>query len=651
MTDFNASVLQPQNKTVSFCAFEKERWKKIWRFVRGKKIDESSDIGVFQLAWKVYGKMQKSARKVFYKLLAFHVAGGFIDGIMPYLNMLVYGSLPAVLTGSKKAIYVFIGFLILHVFCSCMLTICFRMARVLYAKKMENIMYNFNNAIRYKEIIQKPRTFFVVNTEETACRLANTIAYSEINLLRWFADFVNEAIVIVTLSISLFLHTPFLAFCIIVLSLFDVEQQSYLQAYWRRFNHKNRLFGLRTGQINRDILRNTPLIQDGLTSDYECKRIKHRLDHCSNNLMKVISASMRLELWRDVLLRFFTYGVAGVFAIIDIIKTGDIGRFALITGGAYQLLQTIERFTTEYQEWLVKERNTIVDTQKQLVTPKALIRKCGDKKLNQNDNKIVLKNVEFAYPKIKDATKINDDKGEIERGEEVLHNVSLEIKKGGVTVIAGMSGHGKSTLMSLIRHDYDVTGGEVLLGGVNVQDLSDEAINKQIAFVDQNVHFFDNTLLYNVKYFNQNASDEKVQNALEVAGLTNDIARFKDGVFHKIGQDGRALSGGQRQRLALARTFLADRPIVIMDEPTTGLDQVLSFKVMRVLQKLAKNKTVLLVTHNPTEIALADRVLIVQEGKIVADGSPLELIESSSFLSSAMTKQDILSKQKLFNKH
>ena len=648
MTDLNKPIPQARNKKLSFWAFEKERWQKIWRFICRKKADKPADIGVFQLAWKVYDKMHKSARKVFYKLLGFHAIGGFFDGILPYVNMLVYGSLPAILTGSKKAIYVFIGFLTLRVFCSCMSTICFRMARVLYAQKMENLMYNSNNAIRYKEIIQKPRTFFVVNTAETACRLANTIVYSEFNLLCWFAYFVKEAIVIVTLSISLFIHTPFLAFCIIVLSLFDVEQQSYLQAYWRRFNHKNRMFGLKTSQINRDVLRNTPLIQDGLTSDYECQRIKHRLDHCSNNLLKVISANMKLELWRDIFLRFFTYGVAGVFAIVDIIKTGDIGRFALITGGAYQLLQTIERFTSEYQERLVKERNTIVDTEKQLATPKALVRKCGDGELSQNDNKIVLKKVEFSYPKIKDVTKIDDDKDEIERGEEVLHNVSLEIKKGGVTVIAGMSGHGKSTLMSLIRHDYDVTGGEILLGGVNVQDLSDEAINKQIAFVDQNVHFFDNTLLYNVKYFNQNASDKEVQDALEAAGLTKDIARFKDGVFHKIGQDGRALSGGQRQRLALARTFLTNRPIVIMDEPTTGLDQVLSFKVMKALRQLAKSKTVILVTHNPTEIALADRVLIVQKGKITADGKPMELIETSEFLKKSMTKQDIISKQQLF---
>jgi ABC-type transport system involved in cytochrome bd biosynthesis fused ATPase/permease subunit len=156
--------------------------------------------------------------------------------------------------------------------------------------------------------------------------------------------------------------------------------------------------------------------------------------------------------------------------------------------------------------------------------------------------------------------------------------------------------------------------------------------------------------LYNLKYFKENASEEELQKALDSAGLTEDILNLKDGVYHRIGQDGRALSGGQRQRLALARIFLTDRPIMILDEPTTGLDQVLSFKVMKTLKEKAKNKTVLLVTHNPTEIALADRVIVIKDGQIESDGTPLDLIETSPFLKSSLTKQDILSKQKLFSK-
>ena len=156
--------------------------------------------------------------------------------------------------------------------------------------------------------------------------------------------------------------------------------------------------------------------------------------------------------------------------------------------------------------------------------------------------------------------------------------------------------------------------------------------------------------MHNLKYFNEKATEAEVEKALDASGLTKDVSNLKDGVYHKIGRNGSALSGGQRQRLALARIFLTDRPIMILDEPTTGLDQVLSFKVMKTLKEKAKNKTVLLVTHNPTEIALADRVIVIKDGQIESEGTPLDLIEISTFLKSSLTKQDILSKQKLFSK-
>ena len=648
MTDLNKPVPQPRNTKLSFWAFEKERWQSIWRFICGKKADKPTDIGVFQLAWKIYKSTENGARCCFYKLIGCLAIGGFLEGILPYLNMFVYSSLPAVLTGTQKAIFVFAGFLSLQVLCKSLLTIFFCLGRIFYARKFEQLEYNQKTAIRYKEIINKPRTFFIVNAPETVSSLANTIVNSEIRLLRWFADFVREFISIITVFTSLFLCAPTLALGMVILSWIDIEQKSYLQAYWRPINHKNRMFDLKANKINRDILSRTPLIQEAQTATYECQRIKHRFDHVSHNNLRVMSVHMQQELGMDMFLRIVTYAMAGAFAVVDVIKTGDIGRFALITAGAYQFLQTVEQFSSEYQEWMVKERNTIVDTEKQLVTPKALERQSGNAHLTEEDTKVVLNNVEFSYPKINEVTKVDQNEDEVERSEEILHGVNVEITKGGITVIAGTSGQGKSTLMNLIRHDYDVTGGQVLIGDTNVQEISDDVVNAQIGFVDQNVHFFDNTLLYNLKYFNQSASEDAVKVALDSAGLSEDILHFKDGVHHRIGQDGRALSGGQRQRLALARTFLTDRPIVIMDEPTTGLDQVLSFRVMKALRKLAKTKTVILVTHNPTEIALADRILVVQEGKIVADGTPLELIETSQFLSSAMTKQDIISKQHLF---
>jgi ABC-type multidrug transport system fused ATPase/permease subunit len=378
--------------------------------------------------------------------------------------------------------------------------------------------------------------------------------------------------------------------------------------------------------------------------------MRQRMKKDTKASLKLLFADYKMENISSFIVSAVIAFFIATIALHDIIVSKDIGRLALIYSATSVFRWRSYQLILWYKRYLLDNRNEIVDTQKQLITPHALERKTGSKKLTPEDNTINIKDIRFSYPKIKDVTTLGAEKETNERGNEVIKGITTTINPGEITVVAGTSGEGKTTLMSLIRHDYDLTSGSIKLGTKTLTALSDNEINKQIAFVDQNVHFFDQTLLYNLKYFKENASEEELQKALDSAGLTEDILNLKDGVYHRIGQDGRALSGGQRQRLALARIFLTDRPIMILDEPTTGLDQVLSFKVMKTLKEKAKNKTVLLVTHNPTEIALADRVIVIKDGKIESDGTPLDLIETSTFLKSSLTKQDILSKQKLFSK-
>ncbi|MBP5698350.1 MAG: ABC transporter ATP-binding protein [Alphaproteobacteria bacterium] len=648
MTDLNKPVSQSRNKTLSFWAFEKERWKKIGYFIMRKKMpDEKGDIGVFPLAWKIYKRMKGEVKKTYTHVNTYDILAGAMDGVRPYVDLLVYGALPALLTGSEKAKMVFLGFALLLAVQKILRSIFLEISTNV-GFKFRDVYFNQTSIDRYKEMLDKPRAFFVINMPETISSLVHDVTRNEAQLLRNCGYILYHFFTFLVAAASLFMVSPVAMLTIVLISLIRVEYDFYWSNYFREKNNKNRMFATKVYAINRDVLRNSPLVQDGLTMSKECSLIGHRLNWVTRNEIKVMFAEAKNSLAGFCVGEIMVSLLAAFLAVADILKTGDIGRFALISGAIYYMTGSISTIRHIYLEICVKCRNTIVDTEKQLITPKAIIRKCGENELDEKNNQITLKKVEFAYPKIKDITKIEQNTDKIERGEEVLRDISLEIKKGGVTVIAGTSGQGKSTLMSIFRHYYYVTDGEILLGKENVQNLSDKVINKQIAFVDQNVHFFDNTLLYNVKYFNQNASEEEVQRVLTAVGLSKDVARFKDGVYHRIGQDGRALSGGQRQRLALARTFLTDRPIVIMDEPTTGLDQVLSFKVMKSLRQLAKMKTVILVTHNPTEIALADRVLIVQKGKIVADGEPMKLIETSDFLKKSMTKQDIISKQQLF---
>ena len=441
--------------------------------------------------------------------------------------------------------------------------------------------------------------------------------------------------------------SPYLFFLFLVIAIFNIESMLYVEEIRRKNFNKANILDMHISKRDSDIISNIPLIQESLNKEIECNKIFERSKYRENIFNKIRFVEARNSLSQKGIGEILYTVILIGYIAYDIINTKDIGRFALITSALHQFRWSTASLSSIYTE-MASSRNMVVDFKKKLATPKALNRKTGDEILLPSDNIISIKKAKFSYPKIKDITIFGDEI--IERGVDVIKGISTQIKPGEITAIIGTSGQGKTTMLNLIRHDYDLVSGSIKLGSKDITSLSDDEINKQISFIDQRVQFFDTTLLHNLKYFNEKATEDEVKKALDSAGLTEDISNLKDGVYHKIGRNGSALSGGQRQRLALARIFLTDRPIMILDEPTTGLDQVLSFKIMKTLKEKAKDKTVLLVTHNPTEIALADRVIVIKDGQIESDGTPLELIETSPFLKSSLTKQDILSKQKLFSK-
>lgn len=648
MTDIKKSA-HSHERPLSFFAYEKQNIKNIINFIKGIKIDTPKDINPFVLAFQTYKNMDSSCKKNLYIMFAIGAMSAILEGVAPYLEMRVFNALPPLISNAPNAITIFIVFWSLLSIAK-MLDPVFNNLRFYFRWK---IFYKYKQTELTKgfcDIIRKPRPFFKVNSPASLNDMVETITRQKINLLEDILDEVRGIIVLFIVGISLLTVSSKLFFITTITCLLYMEFREYATYLLRNWQNKQRLVKIKVSQVNRDIMANSFIAQDAIKIEHEEKNMKTRMAKDAKISLKVFFAEFKINNISSFIINVILAIFIAIIALNDVVETKEIGRFALIYSAtsifrlrSYQLIQWYKKYILDY-------RNEIVDTQKQLVTPHALEHKTGGEILTSKDNQIVLKNIRFSYPKIKDVTTLGCEKENIDRGFEVIKGISTTINPGEITVIAGTSGEGKSTLMSLIRHDYDLSSGSIKLGSKDLTTISDESINKQIAFIDQNVHFFDQTLLYNLKYFKENATDEELTNALDSAGLTEDIANLKDGLYHKIGQDGRALSGGQRQRLALARIFLTDRPIMILDEPTTGLDQVLSFKIMKTLKEKAKDKTVLLVTHNPTEIALADRVIVIKNGKIESDGKPFDLIEISPFLKSSLTKQDIISKNKLFSK-
>ena len=212
------------------------------------------------------------------------------------------------------------------------------------------------------------------------------------------------------------------------------------------------------------------------------------------------------------------------------------------------------------------------------------------------------------------------------KNKPVLKDINLVVKHGETIALVGNSGGGKSTLVSLLPRFYEVTKGEIKIDGINIKDYTQESLRNNISIVFQDNFLFSGTIRENIILGKQNAADEEIQRALKMAYLDEFVSTLKDGLNTQIGERGILLSGGQKQRVAIARAFLKDAPIVILDEATSALDNKSEAIVQKAIDNLMQDKTVFVIAHRLSTIKNADRIAVINEGKLVELGNHDELM-------------------------
>ena len=210
--------------------------------------------------------------------------------------------------------------------------------------------------------------------------------------------------------------------------------------------------------------------------------------------------------------------------------------------------------------------------------------------------------------------------------KEVLSNISFTAHQGEVTALVGPSGGGKSTVSKLAARFWDPVSGTVSLGGQDLSELDSEKLLENFSIVFQDVILFNNTILENIRVGKKDASDEEVINAARLAECEEFVQKLPDGYNTVIGENGELLSGGQRQRISIARALLKDANVILLDEATSFLDVENETKIQKALSALIKNKTVIIIAHRMRTIANADKIVVLDNGKIIEQGSPDELI-------------------------
>lgn len=231
------------------------------------------------------------------------------------------------------------------------------------------------------------------------------------------------------------------------------------------------------------------------------------------------------------------------------------------------------------------------------------------------DNDIAFENIDFSY----------------EKDEFKMEKLSFSIAEKRVTALVGESGSGKTTITNLLLRFYDVHKGKITLGGVDIRDIPYDELLDRISIVMQNVQLFDNTIEENIRVGRKGATKEEIIKAAKKARIHDFIMSLPKGYETDIGENGGVLSGGQRQRISIARAFLKDAPILILDEMTSNVDPVNESLIQDAITELAKNRTVLVVAHHLKTIQKADQILVFQKGNLLEKGKHGELLEKYGY--------------------
>jgi ATP-binding cassette subfamily B protein len=214
-------------------------------------------------------------------------------------------------------------------------------------------------------------------------------------------------------------------------------------------------------------------------------------------------------------------------------------------------------------------------------------------------------------------------------GETAVEDVSFTVEPGMTVAIVGQTGTGKTTLAKLVNRTYDVTGGAVLVDGVDVREWQLEALRRQISIIEQDIFLFSQTLEDNIAFGKPDATPEEVEEAARAAQADEFIRTFNDGYQTVIGERGVTLSGGQRQRVALSRAFLTDPAILILDDSTSAIDSATEDRIQQAIFEAAKGRTTLIITHRLSQIRWADQIVVMRGGRVAAVGSHESLLASS----------------------
>ena len=383
----------------------------------------------------------------------------------------------------------------------------------------------------------------------------------------------------------------------------------------------------KSGDLNRyfvDLFKNHKIIKIFQRESFENKRSEDYVNALKDKSIKIRSVYLRSTPIMEVLTGFMIALLifySGKLIINEELNINNFFSFLAAMMLAYQPVKSLTKVNIAISQGLsaAKRIIPIIDIKNEISKNE------NNKEISLSEGTINFENVNFAYYS-------NPDK-------EVLKNISVKFSGGKMTALVGQSGSGKSTLLNMIPRIYHPSDGKINIDNQDLSEINLYSLRKQISIVDQNTTLFDDTVFNNIKYAKPDATKEEVLEAAKLSMSIDFINNLENGFETKIGENGVKLSGGEKQRLSIARAFLKQSKIILLDEATSSLDSDTEEKIQKAIEELIHNKTTIVIAHRLSTILNSDRIYVMEKGKVLDYGKHDELLIKSNAYKNFYEKQ------------
>jgi len=383
----------------------------------------------------------------------------------------------------------------------------------------------------------------------------------------------------------------------------------------------------KSGDLNKyliDLFKNHKVIKIFQRENFENKRSEKFVDDLKKKSIKIATVFIRatpiMEILTGIMIAILIF-YSGKLIMNGQLNINNFFSFLAAMMLAYQPVKSLATINVGIFQGLSAGKRIIprIDTKNNISSNESL----GELKLNEGS--INFSNVNFNY--------------ESNLDHRVLKDININIAGNKMTALVGHSGSGKSTLLSLIPRIYDPISGKVEVDGQNIKEVKLSSLRKEISIVDQNTTLFDDTVLNNIKYAKPDASNDEIFKAADMAMCTDFINKLENKFETKIGENGIKLSGGEKQRLSIARAFLKNSKIILLDEATSSLDSETEEKIQKALEKLISNKTTIVIAHRLSTILNSNIIYVLDKGKVIDQGKHNDLLKHSEIYHNFYNRQ------------